>query len=122
MAALTELLESELDQALTEEPALVERHDPGRVWLLWFAIGATDEICRLLQRDTNSEGNRLFRQVVSVIFGGGVRSTVNPGRASKRLIELFESAGAEAVQACMKGDSRLGYYVNALRACSSRGG
>lgn len=119
IAALTQLLESERDLALADEPALVERVDPGRVWLLWFAIGATDEICKLVQRDVNGEGNEIFRQVVSLVFGGGARSAGNPGVADKRLIDLFESSGVEAVRACMRGDSWLGYYLDALRAGSS---
>lgn len=119
IAALTQLLESERDLALKEDPALVERVDPGRVWLLWFAIGATNEICTLVRRDVNSDGNEIFRQVVSLVFGGGIRSAVNPVMANKRLIDLFESSGAEAVQACMNGDSWLGYYLEALRAGSS---
>ena len=76
---------------MAEEPALVERVDPGRVWLLWFAIGATDEICKVVQRDVNSEGNEIFRQVVSLVFGGGARSAGNPVVADKRLIDLFEA-------------------------------
>ena len=120
--ALTQLLESERDLALADEPALVECADPGRVWLLWFAIGATDEICKVVQRDVNGEGNELFRQVVSMVFGGGARSAGNPVVADKHLIDLFESSGAEAVRACMRGDSGLGFYLAALRsgACPSR--
>ena len=118
IAALTQLLESERDLALADEPTLVERVDPGRVWLLWFAIGATDEICKLVQRDVNGDGNEIFRQVVSLVFGGGVRASVNPVMADKRLIDLFESSGAEAVRACMRGDSWLGYYLAALRSSS----
>ena len=122
IAALTQLLESERDLALADEPALVERVDPGRVWLLWFAIGATDEICKVVQRDVNSEGNEIFRQVVSLVFGGGARSVGNPVVADKRLIDLFEASGAEAVRACMRGDSWLGFYLAALRsgACRTR--
>ena len=122
IVALTQLLESERDLALADEPALVERVDPGRVWLLWFAIGATDEICKLVRRDVNGEGNEIFRQVVSLVFGGGLRSPVNPVMADKHLVDLFESSGAEAVRACMRGDSWLGYYLSALRsgACDSR--
>ena len=119
IAALTQLLESERDLALKEDATLVERVDPGRVWLLWFAIGATSEICTLVRRDVNSEGNEIFRQVVSLVFGGGIRSAVNPVMSDKSLIDLFESSGAEAVRACMRGDSRLGYYLEALRAGSS---
>ena len=119
--ALTALIQSELARAALEEPDLAERGDPGRVWLLWFAIGATDAVCSLLQRDADSERDRVFRRVVSVIFGGGrVRSSIDPIRADRRLIELFETAGAEAVQACMRGDRRLGYYLEALRVGSRR--
>jgi len=120
IAALLQLLESERDQAMAEDPALVDRVDPGRVWLLWFAIGATDEICKLVQRDVNGEGNEMFRQVVNLIFGNGARSAANPVMADKRLIDLFESSGTEAVRACMRGDSWLGYYLHALRIGACR--
>jgi len=115
IASLLQLLESEREEALAEEPALVERCDPGKAWLLWFAIGATDEVCRLAQRTAESEGNHVFRRVVNVIFASGVQSEVDPVMADRRLVELFETAGAEAVQACMRGDARLGYYLDALR-------
>jgi hypothetical protein len=121
VVALTELIQSERDRAALEEPDLVEQADPGRVWLLWFAIGATDAVCSLVQREADGDRDRVFRQAVGVIFGGQrVRSVVDPIRADRRLIELFESAGAEAVQACMRGDKRLGYYLGALRVGSSR--
>ena len=58
--------------------------------LLWFAIG-------------------------TLFDGEGVYSSVDPARADHRLIELFESAGAEAVAACVRDDSRLGYCLEALR-------
>ena len=120
--ALLELIQSERARAALEEPELAEQADPGRAWLLWFAIGATDAVCSLVQRDADGERDRIFRQVVSVIFGGGgVRSGVDPIKADRRLIELFESAGAEAVQACMRGEKRLGYYLEALRVGSRRG-
>ena len=122
VVALLELIQSERARAALEEPELAEQADPGRAWLLWFAIGATDAVCSLVQRDSDGERDRIFRQVVSVIFGGGgVRSSVDPIRADRRLIELFESAGAEAVQACMRGEKRLGYYLEALRVGSRRG-
>jgi hypothetical protein len=122
VAALLELIQSERARAALEEPELAEQADPGRAWLLWFAIGATDAVCSLVQREADGERDRIFRQVVSVIFGGGgVRSTVDPIKADRRLIELFESAGAEAVQACMRGEKRLGYYLEALRVGSRRG-
>lgn len=120
VAALVELLESERDLALAEERGLVERFDPGQVWLLWFAIGATDEICRIIERDPQEEGTRIFRQLVAVIFGRRVRSETNPVLADRRLIELFEDAGAEAVRDCMRGEARLGHYLDALRLGSSR--
>ena len=117
--ALLELIQSERARATVEEPQLVERVDSGRVWLLWFAIGATDAVCSLVKREADGERDKVFRQVVSVIFGGErVRSSVDPLQADRRLIELFESAGAEAVQACMRGEKRLGYYLEALRVGS----
>ena len=122
VVALLELIQSERARAALEEPELAEQADPGGAWLLWFAIGATDAVCSLVQRDSDGERDRIFRQVVSVIFGGGgVRSSVDPIKADRRLIELFESAGAEAVQACMRGEKRLGYYLEALRVGSPRG-
>ena len=44
-----------------------------------------------------------------------MRSGTNPIDSDKRLIGLFESAGSEAVAACMRGDRKLGYYLEALR-------
>jgi hypothetical protein len=120
LTALMELLESERDKAMLEEPALVARCDPGRVWFLWFAIGATDEICRLIRRVDESERNDLFRQVVSLIFSGGVRSGTDPVLADRSLVELFESAGADAVQACLEEEPHLGFYVDALRKVTRR--
>ena len=91
--ALTQLLESERSLARAEEPALVARCDPGQVWLLWFAIGATDEICRFAHRRADYERNQVFRHVVGMIFGNGVQSDASPVVAAQDLIELFESAG-----------------------------
>jgi hypothetical protein len=102
--ALIQLIESERTLARSEESALVDKVDSGQVWLLWFAIGATE-----------FERNQVFRHVVGLIFGSGVRSATSPVDASQQLIELFESAGAEAVRACMRGDRRLGYYLEALK-------
>ena len=77
--ALLELIQSERARATVEEPQLVERVDSGRVWLLWFAIGATDAVCSLVKREADGERDTVFRQVVSVIFGGErVRSSVDP--------------------------------------------
>ena len=97
--ALTQLIASEYDLALLQEPALLARSDPGRLWLLWFAIGATFEVCDLLGRNSRNERDALFLHVA----------------------DLFESAGAAAVQACMRGDRRLGYYVAGLRVSDDRG-
>ena len=105
---------------MREEAALVEQCDPGRVWFLWFAIGATDAICTLVRRDAESERNQLFRHVVSLIFSGGVRSEIDPVLADRDFIEHFETAGARAVEACWRGDPRLGYYVTALRKMGRR--
>jgi hypothetical protein len=125
IGALTELLQSERATALADEPELVEERDPSRVWLLWFAIGATDAICNLVQRDADAQRNQVFRQAVSVIFDGSGQSLhghqAHIATADARLIELFESAGAAAVQACMAGDKRLGYYREALRVSADQG-
>lgn len=115
MLALAELLDAERTLATVEEPLLLERADAGRMWLLWFAIGATDEVCRLTERRNEADRNQVFRRVVSLIFSDGVRSDVNPVQADRRLIELFESAGSRAVRACLSGETRLGYYLAALR-------
>jgi hypothetical protein len=121
VGALLELIQSERARAALEEPNLVEQVDSGSVLLLWFAIGATDAVCSVVRRDADGERDQVFRRVVSVIFcGERVRPCVDQKQADRRLIELFESAGAEAVQACMRGDKRLGYYLEALRV-GSRG-
>ena len=124
VVALVQLLASERDEAQFEDPALVERADPSRLWLLWFAIGATVEVCNLVSREGDDERNEIFRHVIRVIFdGGGGRTTaprtVATEAADRSLIGLFESAGAEAVRSCMRGETRLGYYLEALRSGSS---
>ena len=113
--ALTQLLQSELALAQAKAAMLVEECDPGRVWLLWFSIGATEQICLLTRRHLEDERNQLFRHVVATIFGNGVRSPTSPAKAPPEIVELFEQAGAEAVQACMRGDASLGYYLKALQ-------
>ncbi len=120
MLALAELLDAERTLATIEQPGLVERTDAGRMWLLWFAIGATDEVCQLTGRRTERQRNEVFRRVVALIFSDGVRSEVNPVLADRRLIELFETAGARAVRACLSGETRLGYYLDALRTAVDR--
>lgn len=117
--ALTRLVQSELARAKADAPALVEQCDPGRVWLLWFAIGATEEICRLTQRRANDDRDRMFRHVVATIFSEGVRSQSNPWKSPQELIDLFETAGTEAISACMRGETRLGHYLEALKVCWS---
>jgi hypothetical protein len=119
--ALLALLESERKQALEQRPDLVSTVDPGRVWLLWFAIGATLEVCALLGLAADGEGNELFRQVADRVFAGGIQSGCDPILADRRLIDLFESAGASAVAACMRGDQRLDYYLAGLRVSADRG-
>ena len=66
--ALTQLIASEYDLALLQEPALLARSDPGRLWLLWFAIGATFEVCDLLGRDSKNERDALFLHVADLFF------------------------------------------------------
>jgi hypothetical protein len=63
-------------------------------------------------------GSRSVPRLVSLIFSDGVRSEVNPVLADRRLIELFETAGAHAVRACLSGETRLGYYLDALRTAA----
>ncbi len=121
VTALGELIESERELAEREEPGLAGQADPGRVWLLWFAIGATEAVCDLVGFHADPQRNHVFRQVVSLIFDDhGIRSAVHPVEHDKRLIELFESAGAEAVAACMRGDRKLGYFLEALRVSGLR--
>jgi hypothetical protein len=121
VAALTELVQAECERVAMEESELAEQADPGRVWLLWFAIGATDAACELVGCHLNEQRNEVFRQVVGVIFNGhGLRPGTSPIDSDKRLIELFESAGSEAVAACMRGDRKLGYYLEALRVSSRK--
>ena len=116
VAAVTELINAECERVSLEEPELAAQADPGRVWLLWFAIGATDAACDLVGCRIDRQRNDVFRHVVSVIFNGhGVRSGSSRVESDKRLIGLFESAGSEAVAACMRGDRKLGYYLEALR-------
>lgn len=121
LEALIQLLESERNQALCDRPDLVAKVDSGQVWLLWFAIGATLEVCLVLGREADRERNDLFRHIAHRIFPAGVRSACDPIRADRRLIDLFESAGAAAVQACIRGDERLGYYLAGLRVSADRG-
>lgn len=116
IAGLSELIGAELEQALTSEPDLLEEVDPGRVLLLWYAVGATAAVCRMTGRTSDVESDAVFRTIVARIFDGrDVRADLDPTCAGHDLIDLFESAGAEAVAACMRGDARLGYYVEALR-------
>ena len=116
VSGLIQLIESEYRRAAHIAPGLLAKADGGRVWLLWFAIGATETVCDLAGRETQAQRNDVFRQVVAAIFDGeGVRSEVDPGQAERRLIDMFQSAGADAVTACLRGDRHLGYYLEALR-------
>ncbi len=126
IAALTELLTAERDVAVRSDPDLLGRCDAGRVWLLWFAIGATEEICNLVQRDADHQRNLIFRQIVGVIFDDddGLSAAANhsvSSRGGARPIDLFLSAGAAAVQACIRGESCLGYYLEALKTGAEQG-
>lgn len=114
--ALTRLLQSELSEAQATAPELVAQCDPGRVWLLWFSIGATEEICRYTHQRADDERDQMFRHAVATVLGDGVRSPTSPSKAPPALIELFETAGVEAVRACMRGDTKLGFYLEALKA------
>jgi hypothetical protein len=123
VVALTQLLASEREEAQREEPVLVEQHDPSRLWLLWFAIGATVEVCRHVQREGDEERNQVFRHVMRAVFDEATRPAGRRGAhelADRRVIEAFESAGAEAVRSCMRGETRLGYYLDALRLAARR--
>jgi hypothetical protein len=121
--ALTQLLASEREEAQREEPGLVDLYDPHRFWLLWFAIGATLEVCKFVQRQGDDERNDVFRHVIRSIFDGALRAPGSRGAgepADRQTIEAFESAGAEAVRCCMRGDTRLGYYLDALRLATAQ--
>jgi hypothetical protein len=114
--ALTRLLQAELAEAQSTAPALVAQCDPGRVWLLWFSIGATEEICRVTHQRADDERDQMFRHAVATVLGDGVKSPTSPSKAPMELIALFETAGIEAVRACMRGDEKLGFYLEALKA------
>lgn len=121
--ALLQLLASERDEAQIRAPELVQRADPYRLWLLWFAIGATVEVCSVVRRRREDERNAIFREVIHLIFeagGGSGRSlrVVPPEAADRGLVGLFESAGVEAVRSCLRGEARLGYYLEALWSIS----
>ena len=95
---------------------------PRAGWSTLASIGATEAVCDLVGFQADLQRNHVFRQVVSVIFDDRmVRSAVNPVEHDRRPIELFESAGAEAVAACMRGDRKLGYFLEALRVSGLRG-
>jgi len=121
LEALIQLLESERNRAVRDRPDLISKTDEGQLWLLWFAIGATLEVCLVLGREADGARSELFRHVADRIFPAGVRSACDPNLADRRLIDLFESAGAAAVQACIRGDQRLGYYLAGLRVSADRG-
>jgi hypothetical protein len=119
--ALIQLIEAERNRASGDRPDLVCKNDPGQLWLLWFAIGATLEVCQLLGRAADGARNELFKRVADRIFPSGIRAAGDPNLADPRLVDLFESAGAAAVQACVRGDERLGYYLAGLRVSADRG-
>jgi len=119
--ALIQLIESEWKRAIGDRPELVSKADPGQLWLLWFAIGATLEVCQLLGRAADGARNELFQRVADRIFPSGIHSACDPNEADPQLVDLFESAGAAAVQACIRGDERLGYYLAGLRVSADRG-
>ena len=119
VVALLELIQSERARAALEEPELVERVDSGRVWLLWFAIGATDAVCSLVQRDATANGTRCSgRSSTSSLAASACVPASTRCKPPPAHLELLESAGSEAVQACMRGEKRLGYYLEALRVGS----
>jgi len=120
IAALLQLLESSVTRPWRRTRRSWTVSIRVGVWLLWFAIGATDEICKLVAtRCETAKVNEMFRQVVNLIFGNGARP-LQSRHGDKRLIDLFESSGTEAVRACMRGDSWLGYYLHALRIGACR--
>lgn len=118
--ALTQLIESERDRALQEEPELVTAQDPGQLWLRWFAMGATLEVCALLERHADEYRDQVLRQVGALVFGDGIPPDVDPDRAEAHLRDLFESAGANAVRACMQGDGGMSHYLAGLRVSAAR--
>jgi hypothetical protein len=92
-------------------------------------------IASRFQPGSQEIGVPAYRKFLSHLSSAGIRMLVRyPGardytcgfrvyRAEtlRRLIDLFESAGAAAVQACIRGDQRLGYYLAGLRVSADRG-
>jgi len=78
IVALTQLLESERDLHSRIEPAPSSASIQAGSGCCGLRFGATEEICKLVRREVNERGQRDLRQVVTLVFGGGLRSPVNP--------------------------------------------
>jgi hypothetical protein len=116
--ALVTLLEAERSTARNRMPQLVADFDPDQVLLLWFAIGATNAICAVVDRPTDSGRDEILQHAIGVIFkiSDMTSEAMAGGPWSHRssALELFEDAGRRAVHACLTGDAGLSYYLDAL--------
>ena len=120
LEALIQLLESERNQASATDRISLQRSIPARSGCCGLR-SARRSRSAWYWAEADRERNDLFRHIAHRIFPAGVRSACDPIRADRRLIDLFESAGAAAVQACIRGDERLGYYLAGLRVSADRG-
>jgi hypothetical protein len=116
--ALVTLLDAERSTARNRMPDLVSEFDPDEAFLLWFAIGATNAICSVVDRPTDTDQDRILRHAMGVIFEIDSILPATPnmplGPNSLGSVELFEQAGREAVRACLTGDTNLSFYLEAL--------
>lgn len=112
------LLVNEKNDAWRQLPELVRRLDPDGAHLLWFAIGAIDGLCRHLDGDGRGLREELFSRAAQLIFAGcGGEQGYRPGSGStadSKSIELFESIGRHAAQACLRRESSSFFYGSAL--------
>ena len=112
------LLDAERSTAQIERPGLIFDFDPDQVLLLWFAIGASNAMCRVVDRPSDSSDEEILEHALATVFEpagfqreSGLSRCTGHGPSA---YELFEQAGREAVRACLVGDARLSYYLDAL--------
>lgn len=112
------LLDAERSMARVERPRLVSECDPDQILLLWFAIGASNAMCRVVDRPSDSSHEEILDHALGTVFERtGFQPESGLGRCTGHgpgAYELFEQAGREAVRACLVGDARLSYYLDAL--------
>ena len=116
--ALVMLLDAERGTAQVECPSLVSEFDPDQVLLLWFAVGASSAMSRVVDRPSDSSHEEILEHALgTVLEGSGCQTDSSLDRCTDRdcrVYELFENAGRQAVQACLVGEARLSYYLDAL--------